>query len=80
MRFIGALPTGEAVYASEDMIAQKGLEETRMELVDTHWHRAGITPPGYHKVVTGLSGETVLIKAASHEAAVQAWTKSKEAR
>lgn len=59
------------MYASQNLIAQYGIDRVREELVDHHWLRAGMTPPGYYKVRTNpLNDEYVLVKAESQEEAV----------
>lgn len=63
---VGVLPDGYVVYASHNLIAQKGMEKVRHELVDKRWFEAGMTPPGYYHVRTSLNNDplnTVWVKA-----------------
>ena len=63
---IGVLPDGYIVYASHNLIAQKGMTTVRYELVDKRWFDAGMTPPGYHPVRTSINDNpmnTVWVKA-----------------
>lgn len=60
--FIGALPDGTAVYASLAMLDQHGIEEVLAELVESHWHRAGILPLGYKRVrISPLNDSTRIV-------------------
>lgn len=52
---VGVLPDGYVVYASQNLIAQKGMAKVRHELVDRRWFAVGLTPPGYHPVRTSLN-------------------------
>lgn len=70
---VGVLPDGYVVYASRNLIAQKGMAKVRYELVDKRWFDAGLTPPGYHPVRTGLNDHalnTVWVQASDPVAAV----------
>lgn len=78
-QFVGNLPGGEAVYATDELIAMRGMDELRRELVETHWWRAGLVPPGWHKVRTNLfNGSYVAVRAPSQEAAVRLWCERNE--
>lgn len=61
--FIGALPDGTAVYAFLTTLYQEGIDEVLVELVELHWHRAGMLPPGYKRVRTSPLNDSTRIVA-----------------
>lgn len=78
--YIGTRPDGLHVYADISLIAQRGIDEVRAELVEVYWHRQGLVPPGYYKVRTHpFNDDHVLVKANSHEDAVEKYLKHRKA-
>jgi hypothetical protein len=79
--YVGYRPAKQGytkVYASSTLIAELGFERVQEELVDVHWRRAGLIPPGYYKVRTRpFNDDHVLIKANSQEEAIQKYLNSK---
>ena len=63
-QFIGLHPSGLAVYA-DPLAVQQSIEYLREEQI-----RAGIIPRGFHRVLTDLYGNYVLVEANSHQEAV----------
>lgn len=69
---VGALPDGRIVYASHNLIGQFGTDKVREELVDAAWVRAGMDPPGYHRIRTSpFNDNYILIRAKSPEDALK---------
>ena len=67
---LGVLPSGKAVYASGNLIAQIGRERARYELVSRVWFAETGSAPGYYPVKTSLSGDTVMVRGNSHQEAI----------
>lgn len=70
--FIGSTPDGSAIYASPCLLEREGISAVLSELVESHWHRAGLLPPGYKfERVSPFNEATRIVPSASRKQIVE---------
>jgi len=76
--YVGRLPDGRTVFASESLIASQGMDKIRYEMVDKAWLEKTGSAPGYYPVrLRPFSSDAVMIKADSHQQAVDKFLASR---
>lgn len=73
---IGIIPSGFVVYVDSSLVAEKGLDWLRYELIDKEWMRVGVCPTGYYPVRPHFDSDNVVyVRASSYREAVSAYFK-----